>query len=229
MAVAKSTGRQPRDCLVCGIRFRPKGGSRVGCCSRTCGFEYQRRKRGAALKVVDHSWRAAICECCGTEYRRAHRQQRLCSWTCRRQQAQANFNARPVLNRTCAECRATFETRNTRRKRCGRRCAKRAARRREKRRGTYAAHRAKLKALPRDYSITNAKVFARDGWRCQLCGGRAPKRLAGSCHPLAPEVDHIIPLSVRESPGHVWSNVQCAHRKCNAAKHTRTLGQLRLL
>jgi hypothetical protein len=28
-------------------------------------------------------------------------------------------------------------------------------------------------------------------------------------------VDHIVPLSVPGTPGHVWSNVRAAHRVCN--------------
>lgn len=28
-------------------------------------------------------------------------------------------------------------------------------------------------------------------------------------------VDHIVPLSTADTPGHVWSNVRAAHRLCN--------------
>lgn len=28
-------------------------------------------------------------------------------------------------------------------------------------------------------------------------------------------VDHIVPLSIAGTPGHVWSNVRVAHRSCN--------------
>lgn len=81
----------------------------------------------------------------------------------------------------------------------------------------------------RDWSIKNEDVLIRDRWTCQLCGLLAPKSLKGTQHPLAPEVDHIVPLSTPGSPGHVWSNVQCAHRKCNGAKGSRPIGQLRLM
>lgn len=32
----------------------------------------------------------------------------------------------------------------------------------------------------------------------------------------APELDHIIPIA--KGGAHVWSNLQCACRECNAAK-----------
>jgi 5-methylcytosine-specific restriction endonuclease McrA len=60
------------------------------------------------------------------------------------------------------------------------------------------------------------RVFKRDNWCCWLCGGHAPPELRGTTNDLAPEIDHVIPLS--RGGGHTYSNVACAHRKCNAAK-----------
>jgi 5-methylcytosine-specific restriction endonuclease McrA len=97
----------------------------------------------------------------------------------------------------------------------------------ERAKGTHTA-RARRFGAPRDYSIKPLLVFARDGWRCQLCGCATPQSLRGSTHPHAPELDHIVPLSVRGGPGHVWTNVQCACRRCNSQKGARPLGQLRL-
>ncbi len=86
--------------------------------------------------------------------------------------------------------------------------------------------RAKRKGAPRDYSVTSTKVFARDGWRCQLCGIRTPQSMQGKCAPNSPEVDHIV--SIADGGGHTWDNVQCACRKCNGAKGSKSFGQLRL-
>jgi HNH endonuclease len=88
--------------------------------------------------------------------------------------------------------------------------------------------RAKAFGVPYVYGIKVDAVCARDKWRCHLCGCRTPKRLRGLNLPNSPEVDHIIPLSYPGSPGHVWSNVACACRACNAAKSAKPLGQLRL-
>jgi 5-methylcytosine-specific restriction endonuclease McrA len=70
-------------------------------------------------------------------------------------------------------------------------------------------------------------VFARDKWRCQLCKVRTPKRLRGTTHPRAPELDHIVPIAA--GGDHTWNNVQCACRKCNGEKGSAPAGQLLLI
>lgn len=67
-------------------------------------------------------------------------------------------------------------------------------------------------------------VFARDGWRCHLCGQRTPKGLRGTNLPNSPELDHVVPLSC--GGAHTWGNVRCACKKCNASKGGRAAGQL---
>jgi len=69
--------------------------------------------------------------------------------------------------------------------------------------------------------IDKFEIFKRDDWTCQLCK-----------EPVDPDcefpslqyatVDHIIPLSVEGSPGHVWDNVQLAHFSCNSKKGNRS-------
>jgi 5-methylcytosine-specific restriction endonuclease McrA len=75
--------------------------------------------------------------------------------------------------------------------------------------------------------ITRDGVIARVGRRCHLC-----KKLArldvNHLHPLAAEVDHLIPIS--KGGGNVWDNVAIAHRACNVKKSNKAAGdQLRLL
>lgn len=78
------------------------------------------------------------------------------------------------------------------------------------------------------YSYFNVlRVFARDGWRCQLCGVKTPKALRGTTNPQAPEIDHIIALSL--GGDHLIENCQCACRRCNGAKGAATRGQMWLL
>ena len=58
-------------------------------------------------------------------------------------------------------------------------------------------------------------MYTRDAWRCQLCG----KLVNVKAHYLdddAPTIDHVIPMSL--GGGHLWDNVQCAHRRCNSVK-----------
>lgn len=72
--------------------------------------------------------------------------------------------------------------------------------------------------------IVPRRVFERDNWRCQLCGrktrGQFPK-------PLAPTVDHIVPLAA--GGDHLYANVQCACFECNWRKAAGSANdQLRL-
>lgn len=71
------------------------------------------------------------------------------------------------------------------------------------------------------------EVFDRDRWRCHLCGIKAPKRLRGTYHANAPELDHIIPLAAGGE--HSMRNTACSCRKCNGAKGAKPMGQLRLV
>lgn len=73
-------------------------------------------------------------------------------------------------------------------------------------------------------SVDPFRVFDRDGWRCQLCNRATPKYLRGTHEDMAPELDHIIPLSL--GGPHSYINTQCACRKCNGEKSNRPLGQL---
>jgi 5-methylcytosine-specific restriction endonuclease McrA len=52
-------------------------------------------------------------------------------------------------------------------------------------------------------------IFARDGHRCQYCGGAAES------------IDHVIPRS--RGGGHTWDNVVAACRSCNVRKRDRLL------
>lgn len=58
-------------------------------------------------------------------------------------------------------------------------------------------------------------VYARDGWRCRLCGGRVPKGKQVP-HPKAATLDHIVPRSRGGSDD--ATNLQIAHYMCNVMK-----------
>ncbi|MFZ4585444.1 MAG: HNH endonuclease [Acidimicrobiia bacterium] len=55
--------------------------------------------------------------------------------------------------------------------------------------------------------LSRRAVFARDGFRCQYCGGSAEN------------IDHVVPRS--RGGQHVWENVVAACRACNARKEDR--------
>ncbi|MBO9194341.1 HNH endonuclease [Rhizobium sp. 16-449-1b] len=89
---------------------------------------------------------------------------------------------------------------------CSRRRAHRAARKKE---------RARLRGVKVE-TVDPIKVFERDRWRCQICKSPTPSSLRGSYDDRAPELDHIMPLSL--GGAHSYLNTQCACRRCNREK-----------
>lgn len=64
-------------------------------------------------------------------------------------------------------------------------------------------------------NVSPRRIYERDGWRCQLCR-RPVRREAVVPHPLAPVIDHVLPLA--QGGTHEPGNVQCAHFLCNSVK-----------
>jgi 5-methylcytosine-specific restriction endonuclease McrA len=60
-------------------------------------------------------------------------------------------------------------------------------------------------------ALNRRAVFARDGGRCQYCGGAAES------------IDHIVPRA--KGGPHTWENVVAACRACNTAKRDRLLSE----
>ncbi len=56
--------------------------------------------------------------------------------------------------------------------------------------------------------VNRKAIFARDGYRCQYCGG------------VAENLDHIVPRS--RGGAHTWNNVVASCRKCNSRKENKT-------
>lgn len=70
-----------------------------------------------------------------------------------------------------------------------------------------------------DSSVTPEKIFARDCYKCRICGRMCDMHDTswnGFIGALYPTIDHIIPLA--KGGSHTWDNVQCAHAICNSAK-----------
>ncbi|HVE45580.1 MAG TPA: HNH endonuclease [Acidimicrobiales bacterium] len=64
-------------------------------------------------------------------------------------------------------------------------------------------------------ALNRRAVFARDGHRCQYCGGAAEN------------IDHVVPRS--KGGGHTWDNVVAACRPCNTRKEDRLLHETSLI
>jgi 5-methylcytosine-specific restriction endonuclease McrA len=58
-------------------------------------------------------------------------------------------------------------------------------------------------------------IFERDGWRCHICQ-RKTRKAEVVPHPLAPTIDHLIPLARGGSD--TPANVATAHFICNSIK-----------
>jgi 5-methylcytosine-specific restriction endonuclease McrA len=133
-------------------------------------------------------------------------------------------------DRPCTQCGAPFRPPKTgggRARICSEESRK-AARWIASRRGRKNA-KAKRRAVERGARaerIDVLKVFDRDRWRCHICGIKTMKSKRGTCHPKAPELDHIVTLA--DGGSHTWGNVACACRSCNQAKGARSFGQLGL-
>lgn len=132
----------------------------------------------------------------------------------------------PILNANCRNCGNDYIRSNAGSTRfmCSQQCANEAAA------SAKRAGRLKRKALERGarvgVSIDPLRVFMRDGWKCQLCGTSTPKSKRGTYEDKAPELDHILPISLGGK--HDWSNVHCSCRKCNLDKGARPKGQMLL-
>lgn len=137
---------------------------------------------------------------------------------------------RAMVAGRCAECGQAFiDSRLTGGPNTARFCSIRC-----NRRASSARRRARTVAQ-RDGIIRRWYVLERDNFVCQLCGKKTLRSKAETLgtsnpHPLAPVLDHIVPLA--HHGAHAEHNLQCAHYLCNSLKADTTgpLGdQLRLI
>lgn len=186
-----------------------------------CGQYRLPENRFCATCRVRRKYQYGKCRQCGNPLRSG--QINCCSSVCRAAHLRGKkYRPRRVYERRCMRCSRTFTTQQKQIVMC--RWCKRALL--PFRDHGKAERRAKRAGVPYTHGIQPEKVFARDGWRCHLCGCRTPKHLRGKNRPRSPEVDHIVPISA--GGGHIWENVACACRQCNMKKQAKPLGQLRL-
>lgn len=218
-----------RPCYWCGRPFGYHPKLRTTYCSQACRqacdaafnrvFSPPVLRRRRRLRV-----RCGSCEAWWSSPRRVP----LCP-PCARQKAWRTSNeARTLASKqrwdttACTICGTVGVDHST--ATCGPQCheeLRRRARMRKK-----SAERARRASVPRERYDRN-DIFTRDRWRCGICG-QPVDRNATCPEPLAPTIDHIIPVS-RGGPD-TPANVRCAHLSCNVRKGTgATHDQLRLL
>jgi 5-methylcytosine-specific restriction endonuclease McrA len=222
-------------CIQCQRVFKKKksGDNKGMFCGRECFFVYAKdmaAKRAQRRRAIVGSIRRK-CQVCSVRFHPPSKQRVICSDECRKAANRTRsriYTERimpPIREVRCRACGNVFmPTSRSQKVFCSQLCARRWVRKQHGNRRHES--RARRAGVPR-CSINPIKVFTRDRWKCQLCGCATPRRLRGSMSPQAPELDHIIPIAC--GGGHVWENVHCACRACNAAKGAKPLGQLRLV
>jgi 5-methylcytosine-specific restriction endonuclease McrA len=221
--------RPSLTCAGCGNTFvRRRRSSRDAqlYCSRPCSDAVRRKHatrgdRRRAHKAAARARRRTrngldqprVCIGCSLSFVPKQPKQHYCRQTCRK---------RPLAPRPCRMCGNSFTPVYGERLRtyCSRRCGAKAQRLGRPKSDKRRAQRAGVAYEP----VSRLTVFSRDGWRCQCCGVKTPKRLRGMLSERAPELDHRIPLA--QGGPHNYANCQTACRRCNALKGGRqVLGQ----
>lgn len=237
---ARAIERKSRICERCGLGFvqgsrsskQIAAGSIQKYCSRRCALLSQQGRAEVRLAHLSERDRARArkglppvfvpeersCSYCIAPFIAKTAQSRKCE-VCA-------SGRKPKLPKACVDCgEEVLGTAS--KKRCGK-CARRASRASHALiHGRTKKHRQRARKFGVDYEPVNPlKVFDRDGWRCQLCGVRTPKKLRGSMDDRAPELDHIHPMAA--GGAHSYANTHLACRRCNIDKGARPLGQLLL-
>ncbi len=228
---AHSAACRTKTCEECGQTFvvrPPSGKARRGevsegrFCSRACRGASARRAAAARAQPKFSVVHSRMCEHCGNNFMSRSENARFCSPECRRE----GLSLAAVVM-TCSICGAEYShTISMGRPKtvCSDVCD--AERTKRIRRAARSARKARQRNVTTE-RVDAIKVFERDGWRCQGCGRKTPRKLRGTYDDLAPELDHIIPLS--KGGEHSYRNTQLLCRGCNAAKSDGPGGQLRLL
>lgn len=216
-----------KTCRWCARTYEWKYGAGAfrGCCSAECqrqwfnrigrnklhgGYFPPSRKRPKQPKPCEH---------CGMITTRP----RFCSVQCSLVARDRRNGVQPIMpeRKRCGECGCDYTTRARHQRYCTTECRRRVS---DRKRNHIRRVRTTVDAIE---DFDPIEVLMRDGWRCHLCGASTPRRLRGTHHDRAPEVDHIIPLAAGGE--HSRMNTACACRRCNIMKSDRPLGQLRLV
>lgn len=227
----KRRKRGPFTCLNCGVEYltnRPKGeGEKY--CSRECTWKSwgkNKRRTGpehfVGVRYREHikaGYRLSPCVVCGHLHSKWGE---TCSRECQQTRAGDQlWIARRGRVIECGWCGSQFcSVRGTKdnpvgkQRFCSDEC--RSHKKKEHRRVGKKIRRARKKTNGPFENISPTDVFERDGWRCRACGDWTPQELQGTYHDNAPELDHIVPLSVGGT--HTANNVQCLCRLCNLLK-----------
>lgn len=232
---ARVSAEKASTCPHCEVGFRQCAGNKKQrdagykqkYCSRKClsassvaRSEALKEERKAAQKEAkERQLQPRKCVACGSQFAPRSARAEKCA-PCRVVRV-------PKTTRPCEDC-GDLVTGNAATRRC-KPCARKASRQAHKaKHGSTKKHRQRARRFGVEYQPVNPiEVFERDGWTCHICGKRTPKARRGSYRSNAPELDHIVPMSLGGS--HTKGNLACACRACNGAKGAAAFGQPSLL
>lgn len=232
---ARVASEKARTCDHCGVSFREgmlsqkqrDAGHRQKFCSRKClsasalarSNAVREERKAAAKEAIARQLQPRECIACCSQFAPRSARAEKCD-PCRVVRV-------PKTTRPCEGC-GELVTGNAATRRC-KPCARKATRLAHKaKHGSTKKHRQRARRFGVEYEPVNPiEVFERDGWTCHICGKRTPKARRGSCRSNAPELDHIIAMSLGGS--HTRGNLACACRACNVAKGAAAFGQPSLL
>ena len=213
----RGTAIKPRHCAVCAKEFKPRTSRYGTCCSRECGFEYQKKNHLLWMHYkCDHPPAPSECVQCGALHIQGGQ---WCGDECKAidaEEAEAERNELRTLQAECTECAVEFFFCALQAggppAQCSSSCSDAAIR--EQRRMARYVRRMRMDSRERD-DFHSREIYDRDMWFCMLCGGRTDPTKAVP-HPLAPTLDHAIPIA--KGGCHTRRNVQTAHFICNSLK-----------
>lgn len=221
-----------RACADCGADISTRQHNALRCVScATCRAPWDRGKRRTQY---DHT-----CQLCGHPYRSRVKGQRYCSGRCGGKASSPPPPTRPcpacgaeftgwaaacsrpccawtrrhpneLIPTVCGWCAGSIVGRQIGSLYCSSLCARltMCGRRRANRNG-QPVHR-----------IRPSDIFERDKWTCHICAEPIDRTLRGRT-PGSPALDHLIPISHADYPGHLAANLAAAHWSCNNAKGKR--------
>ena len=208
-------------CPSCGMEFKVYRHSRERkYCSDACKLTDYKEKaaRERWWKAPSTNVYFLKCEECGNQFAARHKGKSICSHRCKldRQSRARKLSRMKLMSafqpKQCDECQVMYSSLVMRdnRRFCSTQCGLKNERR---------IARSKRRAIIRRAFVENVdptRVFVEQDWVCQICGTKTDPALRATYENLAPELDHIVPLS--KGGEHSYANTQCACRECNLAK-----------
>jgi len=214
----RASGRFPRFCSIECKRARTRQQSAESAARRADGLYRNRRPASRKPKPKLEPQFPIVCGYCGRLALRKTADAKFCSTKCLNAHHRDLRRVGPFEPKQCAACGTTFIPKQSVNVYCSRECQLRV---------WYPTKRAKRRTATAVGRVDPIAVFERDHWRCHMCNRKTPRSKRGSFDPDAPELDHIVPLSV--GGAHTYENTACSCRACNMAKGAKPLGQLLLL